>query len=153
MRVSGIRVSAIAIGFAVDYVSSMSAAIAFSAAAMAWLRAQGAPEADVERLFRGADAPLAFQVTLLILGTGGTLLGGYVAGRLGRHAPALHGFALGLVSLALGWVAGDVESAPAWYQLTAYATVVPTAVLGAFCVRREEDAADTPPIAATWTSG
>ena len=71
--------------------------------------------------------PLLF---CLILGALSTFLGGYIAAKAAKTAPYLNSGIVGLAGLAIGILLGS--KTPLWFNLVAYASVIPAALLGGY---------------------
>lgn len=84
----------------------------------------------LERLLSSEDGVL----TLVIIGTLGTVIGGYIAGRTASAEETKHGALVGAVSLALGLLqsaaAGEARPVPEWLELLGYALAIPAGAAG-----------------------
>jgi hypothetical protein len=133
-----LRISAIAVGVVVDFVTSMVLGFVVGFVLGFSLALRGAGPGALAAALQSTAGLLACLVT----GNLGTAAGGYVAARMARHAPRLHGLGVGIASLTLalllkGHGGGPFEHAPAWAAAMAWVLVVPVAVLGSAFVAPE----------------
>lgn len=64
----------------------------------------------------------------LICGTASTVLGGYLAARIGRAVPYFNALAFGVLGLAVSMLtSGDL---PTWFKVIGYGFTLPAALLG-----------------------
>jgi len=77
----------------------------------------------------------SFLLASMVLGTLTTVIGGYVAARIGKQFPYFNGLVIGLLGMLIGltfW-----SEYPLWFNLLALVSVVPSALLGShIAVRR-----------------
>lgn len=76
-----------------------------------------------------------FLVWSLFVGTFSIVVGGFIAAKIGKLAPYKNAAVIGALGVAIGILMG-VE-APLWFDVTAYLTVVPAALLGGYFVARK----------------
>ena len=70
-----------------------------------------------------------------LYGIGFTVLSGYLAGRIAKRSPVVHGAVVGTASVLLSllcWEPGN----PHWYVILYYGSMVPAAMLGGYCAGR-----------------
>jgi hypothetical protein len=138
MEPRGLKLGAIGIALLVDiFASFLLGALGGGLYGFA-LGVSGAPRPDPRTMM--TSEPILW--VMLLAGLGGSAIGGFVAARLGRHAPLLHGGVLALVSLALGLLlstqgGGAPPEAPAWYEPAAIVGSLVATLLGALLVPRE----------------
>jgi len=77
-------------------------------------------------------APLIFS---LFTGTLSTVLGGYVAARLGKEAPYKNSLVIGVAGFGSGFL--FLHEYPVWFNLFGFATVIPAALFGGYLVARK----------------
>jgi len=115
-------VIAIGVVYVLDLVSGLGAIVLF----------MDTPTEESVRALTQQTAPLRF---IILASTLSGAVGGYVAARIGKAAPYLNAFVVGLGGI---WGAASLaESYPAWFVQTAYAIPIPAALLGAFLVARK----------------
>lgn len=76
-----------------------------------------------------------FLVWSLFVGTFSIVVGGFIAAKIGKLAPYKNAAVIGALGVAIGILMG-VE-APLWFDVAAYLTVVPAALLGGYFVARK----------------
>jgi hypothetical protein len=87
-----------------------------------------------ELLFSTADYFVSLTFGLVFV-----LIGGYVAGRMARVRPAIHGLCVGIVVLALSILIEVVSpdpASPAWFNVASFGGVVLVAWLGGYLAGR-----------------
>jgi hypothetical protein len=93
-----------------------------------------------------AGTPSASSTALVIFqmlsGTGFTVLGGVVAGRIATSRERVHGAAVGVFGIGLGFVLTAVTKSqsamPAWYWVVSYLVMIPAAVAGGHLAGRRK---------------
>ncbi len=89
---------------------------------------------EVRRLLTHLMQNRGYVVLSLMLGTGSTVLGGYLAARLGRIVPYFNALAFGVLGILLGLLtSGEL---PTWYRAFAILATIPAALLGAQLAKR-----------------
>jgi hypothetical protein len=139
MEARGLKLGAIGIALLVDIAASFVLGALGGAVYGLSLGVSGAPRPDPRTLM--TSEPILW--VMLLAGLGGSAIGGFVAARLARHAPLLHGCALAIASLALGLLlstqgGGAPAQAPAWYEPAGIVGALLATLLGALLVRRED---------------
>ena len=71
----------------------------------------------------------------LIIGLGGTVLGGFVAGRVARSSEVLHGALVAMVGMVLAVFLRDTD-VPLWYDIVGFAGMLPAGMYGGYLVQR-----------------
>jgi hypothetical protein len=128
---SRIRWQAVVFGLSADFVATMLAGLLLSAAAGAILVAENRPLSEIRELhFEPAFLPFVLAAMC-----GGTLSGGYVAGRTAGGAYLAHGVLMGLLSLLVGRLLLTARY-PGWFEFLANALALPAAVAGALLAAR-----------------
>ena len=132
---TGVKIRPIIAGAVVDYIGTYVAMILYLAFFfMGDAMKGGAPsEETVEKAFQQMISSPEGLITLFLIGVLGTVLGGYVAGRLARSEEVKHGALVGAVSLAVGLIqssSGARSPVPEWYELLGYALTIPAGALG-----------------------
>jgi len=128
----GIRGLPVAIGALVDNAATIVLGLTVTGAI-----ASGYAEPD-GTLSEEALEALSHHPTLLaasmLIGTGCTALGGYVAGRMAGIHRLRHGAFVGLAAITLGLVsfasAPGGSTSPLWYDLLSFLLLVPAGLLG-----------------------
>jgi hypothetical protein len=77
-----------------------------------------------------------FLVVNLVLGTLTTVVGGYIAARYGKESPIRNALAFGVIGVLVGWLLTD-EGAPAWFNIPAFASILPASLLGGLIADRK----------------
>jgi len=92
----------------------------------------GSPYPSVPEIMAHLTHDWPFLMTSMLVGSGCTVLGGYVAGRLARHSFVKHALVAGLMSLAIGIVIFPPDDGPysGIMSLLGYGTHLPLAALG-----------------------
>jgi hypothetical protein len=119
-QAQGISLKAVLVGFLADTVGSFALGVVIGIV----LVVQGTPpHAVAERMLEPTGLVLC-----LVLGSVGTVFGGFIAGRVAGHSEVFHG---GLVSV-LGLLFGlpFMSHYPQWYNAVCLGGVVPIAMLG-----------------------
>ena len=124
---SDLNTRAVVIGSLVDIVGSFILGELFYAAIGA---ASGATSA--EELTALLDASIPLQLATLALGLVMTGTGAYVAARMASGLERPHGFAVGVISTAIGFtiVFAAPESGPFWSQASSLLLTIPAAFAG-----------------------
>lgn len=71
----------------------------------------------------------------LIIGLGGTALGGYVAGRVAKQAEVLHGALVAVVGLVLASFFRETD-VPLWFDIVGFAGMLPAGMYGGWLAPR-----------------
>jgi hypothetical protein len=122
----GISIKALALGVATDIAGSAIGAAALGVILGGVLVAQGVPEDELAGRLQG---PMVL-ISGLLIGFGFTMLGGFVAGRVSRTSPVVHGGLVGLVAIVLGlpfWT-----WSPLWVNVLCLLGLVPFGMLGGY---------------------
>ena len=132
---TGVKIRPIIAGAVVDYIGTYVVIVLYLAFFFMGdaLKEGGASEETVERAFHQMISSPEGLITLFLIGVLGTVLGGYVAGRLAKSEEIKHGALVGAVSLALGLIqsgSGAGSPVPQWYELLGYALTIPAGALG-----------------------
>jgi hypothetical protein len=91
-------------------------------------------QADVQKVMDAVTAMPAFTLALLVLGTGTTFGGGYLAARIARQYPYYHGLGMGLLGTA--WVLYFWQANPLWLNLLSLFSNIPVSIWGAHVAKR-----------------
>jgi hypothetical protein len=95
----------------------------------------GASDTEIDELF----ASTRFGLLMLVVGTGCTVFGGYVAGSRAGVAALKNGVAVGVADLALALgsslLPDSGPASPLWLDALGYVLVIPAAALGGFLAR------------------
>ena len=83
-------------------------------------------------------ATTSFLVGSLILGTLSTVVGAYTAARTAMKGPYVNAAILGVAAMALGVLVAD--GLPFWFNLLAFISVLPAALLGGHLARARTEA-------------
>ena len=78
---------------------------------------------------------MPFLLTAVVAGAASALLGGFIAARIARTRELLHAALVPVPCMVLGVVlklAGKVSPMPTWYMVSAYAVVIPAALMGGY---------------------
>ena len=127
------RVVAVIVGFVADIVFSTVAGIVLAIMATVPLMMSGVrPENVAAELSR---VTWLLWATLLV-GTLGTMFGGYVAALMGKCWPVRHAAATGILStlLSLTWIMVSPEAGaePSWFTMLGLLAALPAALLGGY---------------------
>ena len=132
---TGVQIRPIISGAVVDYVGTFVGTalyIGFFYMGDA-LEENGSPEKAIEDAFQQMISSPEGLLTLFLIGILGTVLGGYVAGRLAKAEEVKHGALVGAVAVVLGLLQssmGDPSPVPPWYELLGYILTIPAGALG-----------------------
>ncbi|HWP60952.1 MAG TPA: TIGR04086 family membrane protein [Candidatus Acidoferrales bacterium] len=131
---TGVQFRPIIIGAVVDYVGTSIAVILYTMFFyMGDALDSGMSEEAVEKAFEKMVASPEALLTLFLIGMLGTVLGGYVAGRLARVEEVKHGALVGAVALIVALVQASVSEpspVPEWYNILGYILAIPAGALG-----------------------
>jgi putative membrane protein (TIGR04086 family) len=131
---SGIRVRPVIVGAVVDYVATHILIVLYLFASLG--KDGGVSEEALEEALRDAVTSQDGLFTLLLIGALGTILGGYIAGRIAKTEEVKHGALVGAVSLILAALQAGASGAeslvPYWYQLSGYLLAIPVGALGGY---------------------
>jgi hypothetical protein len=127
-----LRWKALVFGLSADFLATMLGGLLLSAAGAAILAAQGRPVSDL-RAFH-LESP--FLAAVLAAMCGATFVGGFVAAAVARASPLAHGFAMGVLSLAVGLLLTRTSLYPPWFNALAAGLAIPSAVAGALFAGR-----------------
>ena len=75
-----------------------------------------------------------FLVWSLILGTGSTVVGGFLAARFAAKVPYFHALIYGIFALLFGVMTSS--GLPLWYNAVGFAVVIPAALIGGHIAKR-----------------
>lgn len=133
------RILAVVVGCLVDIVSSMAAGVVFAMVVGIFLVVQGA---NVQRVQQVLSNSATVLLGGLLIGTCGSILGGYVAAWVARQRELQHALATGIASLTLGIAMVSLQSLspipvtqPVWVTIIAFMLTVPAAVFGGWLRR------------------
>jgi hypothetical protein len=132
-----ISVKAVAFGLLVDIVGTISVGIAAMIVLGVVWGAQGIKPQDVEaKAERLTEDPL-FLLASAIVGTGFTVLGGYIAGRVCESGSVLHGALVGLVGDLLGLVLlvvfpAEMQKGSDWFTVGSFLVTIPAGAFGGY---------------------
>lgn len=128
------RILAVVVGCLVDILSSTVAGLVFGIVVGFFLVLQGA---NFERMRQILSTSIAVILGGLLIGTCGSILGGYVAAWMARQRELQHALATGIASLTIGIVMLSLQSLspvpltqPTWGSIIAFMLTVPAALLG-----------------------
>jgi hypothetical protein len=132
-----ISIKAVAFGLLVDIVGTISVAITGMIVLGVVWGAQGVKPQDVEAKAEQLSQDVSFLLIAAAIGTGFTILGGYVAGRVCRTGPVLHGALVGLVGILLGLVLfvafpTEMQKGPEWYTVGSFLVPIPAGAFGGY---------------------
>ena len=140
---SGLRVGAVLVGFIVDNVATALAGILIYFLIL--LRVGWNLEGEIpEEALESASDSAEFLVSMAIVGTLCTVLGGYVASRRAARFYVRHGAFVGIADILLGLVLLAVsppEPSWLWFDLLGFIVVVPAGATGGYLAKRRERAA------------
>jgi len=71
----------------------------------------------------------------LLVGTASTVVGGFIAAKIGKLAPYQNASVIGILGVVIGIILGGEN--PLWFDVTANLTVIPAALLGGYLVVRK----------------
>ena len=74
-----------------------------------------------------------FLLGSVIFGTLATIVGGYVAGRIGKTAPYLNAGIIGVLGIVFGLLLN--KDYPLWFNVAGFVSVLPAALLGGHLAR------------------
>lgn len=140
------RIGAVLLGILVDVGGTTLSSFVFAALVAFWVVRGGVPVSDIQTEIASRLLALqgsnAFLIASGAIGLGFTVLGGFVAGRIARHAEVRHALVMGMASLLLGASCHATSAAalPAWYWTLSHLLVLPAAALGGYWSRRRERA-------------
>ena len=124
---TGLIPRAVIIGSLVDNAGTLLANAIFGA-----LVAQFSGATSAEDLTMVIDGSIALQVTQLVLGLSFTAIGAYVAAFMAKGNERTNAFAVGVLSVAIGFlfVFTAPEAAPFWAEAAGLLLTIPAAFLG-----------------------
>ena len=129
---------AIVAGFVVDIAGTLLTGGAVIVAAMVVATIQaGGKEQDFTTVWAGDPI---YLTTMIVIGVGWVIAGGFVAGIVARRDYLRHAVWVGVTTTA--WtllftlVPQPEPSPPLWYEITAYALTIPSAILGGYLAQR-----------------
>ena len=76
-----------------------------------------------------------FLLWSLFIGTFSTVIGGFIAAKIGKLAPYKNAAVIGVLGVVIGVILGG--ETPLWFDVTAFLTVIPAALLGGYFVARK----------------
>jgi len=91
-------------------------------------------QADAQKVMEAVTAMPAFTGAVLVLGTGTTFGGGYLAARIARQFPYYHGLGMGLLGTA--WVLYFWQANSLWLNLLSLLLNIPVSIWGAHFAKR-----------------
>lgn len=89
---------------------------------------------QIQNVFDTVSAMPAFTAAIVILGTGTTFGGGYLAARIARQYPYYHGLGMGLAGMA--YILYFWKANPLWMNLLGLLSNVPVSIYGAHVAKR-----------------
>jgi hypothetical protein len=131
---SGIRIRPVILGAVIDYVATHILIVLYLFASLG--KDGGVSEEALEKALQDTLSSQDGLFTLLLIGVLGTILGGYIAGRMAKSDQVKHGALVGAASLILGALQAGASGAeslvPYWYQLLGYLLAIPAGALGGY---------------------
>ena len=128
-----VQPKAVILGFLVDFVGTFVVmAIIGGIAGFVYAMNDGDISAFEESIYSNT----LLMLFTVLLGSGFTVLGGYIAGRVARESLLFNASLVGVAGIAIGvffW--GD---APLWYDMTGFLLAVPAACLGGLIALKRE---------------
>ncbi len=121
LKIKDIRIDAVIVGAIVDNVGTLFVMMLL----MTSLASTGISQDEVMLRMKG----LSGLLLTLIIGLGGTFLGGYVAGRMAKQSEILHGGFVAAVGIAIGVAFGE-ETLPLWYHIVGFGLMLPAGMFG-----------------------
>lgn len=118
----GISIWGVAAGTAVTIVLDVVVSIAL----VTLLAPSGASTETVAAFTHTA----VYAVWSLILGTVTTVVGGYVAARIGNMSPYINAALVGVLGVVIAFLLGS--PGPLWFNIIGYGVVIPAALLGGY---------------------
>lgn len=137
----GLRFSAVAMGVIADLVASLVFWSVLGGILGITLAVSGMPADEIGAVTAAKLTGLPGAAITMALGLLGSAVGGFVAARMGAHAPQRHAIMMGACSLVLAvllWGVGGSESPWPWLEGTAFVLTIPAAVAGSFLVQRRD---------------
>jgi hypothetical protein len=129
-----ISIPALVIAFfaelAADWVIQLGLFLLFGGDA---IRGDMSPE-ELQKVFETVNVMPAFTAAVVILGTGTTFGGGYLAARIARQFPYYHGLGMGLVGIA--YLLYYWRANPLWLDLLGLFSNIPVSIWGAHYAKR-----------------
>ena len=135
---TGLKIRPIVAGVAVDYVATYVAMYAWIINFVSkQLSEQGELSEEAIQTFLASPEGLLIG---FVIGTLGTVLGGFVAGRMAKNLEIKHGAFVGAGSLMVSALeqamSGNGASLPQWYVVMSSLAIVPAGALGAYIAQR-----------------
>jgi putative membrane protein (TIGR04086 family) len=131
---SGIQILPIVAGAVVDYIATFVGAVLYMGFFyMGDPEKSAGSEKAAEQAFQEMLAAPEGLLTMFLIGILGTVLGGYVAGRLAKNEEIKHGALVGAVGIILGLVQSSMtatSAVPPWYEFLGYVLMIPAGALG-----------------------
>lgn len=129
---SGFKPRAVLGGFVADVVASFALTLATTFLFAVKWASEGLSEQEIEERISQSASSDELLAAVFLAGLAGSVLGGYVAGRIARDGVLAHAALVGGVGALLGLVTqtlapGDL---PEWYSIGSYVLSVPAALLG-----------------------
>jgi hypothetical protein len=132
----GIRFIAVLLGALTDNGCSLVCGLGYGIMFGIVLGVMGIP------IDEGTRSPL-FLIPSLFLGFGGTVLGGYVAGRVARQSEILHGGIVGALGILMGLL--FKAALPLWFNVVSFVGVLPFGMAGGYIARWQRERAENRP--------
>lgn len=132
----GVSIWGIAAGTAIGFVLDAMLGIAGMAVLGAPRAGPGITHEQLQASVRAFTQTTPFLIYGLVLGTLTTVIGGYIAGRIGKGAPYLNAALLGATGIVIGLLLSSNQ--PLWFSLIAYALAIPAALLGGKIAARNQ---------------
>ena len=124
-----IRLAAIAIAFASEWLADFVIARALFVMFAQGLLTDGMTEADFVRIYKEVVETTAFIPWAMVLGSATTVGGGYLAARIARRVPYYHGLAMGVVGVV--YILALWEAGGGAIQYFGLLSTIPLSILGA----------------------
>jgi putative membrane protein (TIGR04086 family) len=135
---TGVQVRPVVLGVIVDYIATYAAIQAYLFLfVMRQMPADGEAPPDAIPLSVSANETLLIA---FIIGSLGTVLGGFVAGRKAGAFEAKHGAFVGLGSLIVSFIELLMQdgppSGPEWFRMISVLAIIPAGALGGYLAER-----------------
>ena len=136
MEGRGFKLSAVVVGLALTLGGSLLVGFCIGIVLGAAVFGAGTPPDQIEAAVVELANSTPILAVFLVVGSGFTALGGYVAARMAPSAPFTHAVVLALASIGLGLLFAETGTQPLWFVVSNYVLAVPAALAGAGPVAR-----------------